>query len=57
MNIVKIGSAEIDKDMICGMMPARDSKPGALKVLVFLTSGQTLTIPVKDYPEGILAKV
>lgn len=53
MNIIKIGSAEVAKDMICGMMPARDSHVGALKVLIFLTSGQTLTVPVTEYPEGL----
>ncbi len=50
---VKIGNLEVRKYAINGIMPARDSKPGSLKVLVFLTSGQTVTVPVKEYPKNL----
>ena len=52
---VKIGELEVGKYAIMGIMPARDSRPGSLKVLVFLTSGQTVTVPVKEYPKDLNA--
>lgn len=57
MNIetVKIGDLEVSRYAILGIMPARESRPGNLKVLVFLTSGQTVTVPVKEYPKDLNA--
>lgn len=52
---VKIGDLEVGRYAITGIMPARDSRPGSLKVLVFLTSGQTVTVPVKEYPKSLNA--
>ena len=52
---VKIGELEVGRYAITGIMPARDSRPGSLKVLVFLTSGQTVTVPVKEYPKDLNA--
>ena len=52
---VKIGELEVGKYAIMGSMPARDSRPGSLKVLVFLTSGQTVTVPVKECPKSLNA--
>lgn len=50
---VRIGELEVGRYAITGIMPARDSRPGNLKVLVFLTSGQTVTVPVKEYPKDL----
>lgn len=51
VDTIKIGDLEVCKLAVIGVMPARESKPGALKVLVFLSSGQTATVPVKEYPD------
>lgn len=53
IDTVKIGELEVSRFSITGIMPARDSRPGNLKVLVFLTSGQTVTVPVKEYPKDL----
>lgn len=55
IDTVKIGELEVNRFSITGIMPARDSRPGSLKVLVFLTSGQTVTVPVKEYPKDLNA--
>lgn len=55
IDTVKIGDLEASRFSIVGIMPARDSRPGSLKVLVFLTSGQTVTVPVKEYPKDLNA--
>ena len=42
-NPVKIGTAVIEKSQIAAMMPAKESPDS--KLLIFLRSGQTVTVP------------
>ena len=42
-NPVKIGTAVIEKNQIAAVMPAKESPDS--KLLIFLRSGQTVTVP------------
>ena len=40
---VRIGTATVERDQIAAMMPAKESPDS--KLLIFLRSGQTVTVP------------
>lgn len=56
-NPVKIGTAVIEKSQIAAVMPTKESAGPARKLLVFLRSGQTITIPASETDKEILTKL
>lgn len=56
-NPVKIGTAVIEKNQIAAVMPTKESTGPARKLLVFLRSGQTITIPASETDKEILTKL
>ena len=54
---VKIGTAVIEKSQIAAVMPTKESTGATRKLLVFLLSGQTITIPASETDKEILTKV
>lgn len=47
MRFVKIGDAEVDAEKVTGFVQTRDST-ARVKVLIFLSSGQTVTTTLRQ---------